>query len=115
MMRLSQPDGLRTFFNRAWLDFTGRSPAEAVGSGWLENVHPEDRGACLNACTAAMAARQEFTVEYRLRRADGEYRRILDRGTPGVISDGSVVGYAGSAGGVSELQAEAIQPREPHP
>ena len=111
MMGLSQPDGLRTFFNRARLDFTGRSPAGAVGSGRLESEHPVDRGACLNACTVAMAARQEFSVEYRLRRADGEYRRILDRGTPRVLSDGSVVGYVGSAVGVSELQGGALEPR----
>ncbi len=94
---LSGPDGHRTFFNRAWLDFTGRSPAEAEGRGWLESVHPEDREPVLNACLAALATRQEFRVEYRLRRADGEYRRILDAGIPCVLPDGSVVGYVGSS------------------
>lgn len=96
MVWLSAPDGLRTFFNRAWVDFTGRSPAEAAGSGWLTSVHPEDREQCLHACVAALAARQEFRVEYRLRRTDGEYRRILDTGIPRVLPNGSVVGYVGS-------------------
>lgn len=96
MVWLAGSDGLRTFFNRAWLDFTGRSPTEAVGSGWLASVHPEDREPCLNACLAAQAARQECRVEYRLRRADGEYRRILETGMPRVLLDGSVVGYVGS-------------------
>lgn len=96
MLWLSGPDGLRTFFNRAWLDFTGRSPAEAAGSGWLASVHPEDRDPYLHACIAALAARREFRVEYRLRRADGEYRRILDAGIPRILPDGSVVGYVGT-------------------
>ncbi|MFI5340266.1 MAG: cache domain-containing protein [Candidatus Methylomirabilales bacterium] len=99
---LSEQDGLRTFFNRAWLDFTGRTPAEAVGSGWLESVHPEDRESCLNVCIAALAARQEFRVEYRLRRADGQYRRVLDTGFPRVLADGRVVGYVGSGRDVIE-------------
>lgn len=102
MVWLSGPDGLRTFFNRAWLDFTGRSPAGAEGNGWLASVHPEDREPCLNACVAALAARQELRVEYRLRRADGEYRRILDTGIPRVLPDGSVVGYTGSGADVIE-------------
>jgi PAS domain S-box-containing protein len=98
---LSGPDGLRTFFNRAWLDFTGRSPAEAVGSGWLESVHPEDREPCVNAYSAALKARRQFRIEYRLRRADGEYRPILDTGVPRVLPDGSAVGYMGSGREVS--------------
>jgi PAS domain S-box-containing protein len=93
---LSGPDGRRTFFNRAWLDFTGRTEAEVVGTGWLESVHPEDREACLDACRAALSVRQEFRVEYRLRRADGEYRRVRDMGIPRVLPDGSVMGYVGS-------------------
>lgn len=102
MVWLSGPDGLRTFFNRAWLDYTGRTPAEAMGSGWLDSLHPDDREACLHACLAASAARQEFRVEYRLRRADGTYHRILDTGIPRVLPDGSLVGYVGSGGGVIE-------------
>jgi PAS domain S-box-containing protein len=95
MLWLSAPDGLRTFFNRAWLDFTGRSPAGAAGNDWLASVHPEDREPYLQACVAALAARQELRVEYRLRRADGEYCRILDTGIPRVLADGNVVGYVG--------------------
>ena len=99
---LSGPDGLRTFLNRSWLDFTGRSPAEAEGNGWLASVHPEDRERCLNIWIAALAARQEFRVEYRLRRADGEYRRILDTGVPRLLPDGRVAGYMGSGKDISE-------------
>jgi PAS domain S-box-containing protein len=102
MAWLSGPDGHRTFFNRAWLDYTGRSQVETVGRGWLESVHPEDRDSYLNAYIAALAARKEFRVEYRLRRADGEYRRILDTGIPRVLRDGSMVGYAGSGKEVIE-------------
>ncbi|HEX7512531.1 MAG TPA: PAS domain-containing protein, partial [Candidatus Methylomirabilis sp.] len=92
---LSGPHGQRTFFNRAWLDFTGRSPAESEGRGWLESVHPEDREPVLNAWGAALAARREFRVEYRLRHADGRYCRIRETGTPRLPPDGSMIGYMG--------------------
>ena len=92
---LSGPHGQRTFFNRAWLDFTGRSPVEFEGRGWLESVHPEDREPLLNAWGAALAARREFRVEYRLRHADGRYRRIRETGTPRIPPDGSMIGYMG--------------------
>ena len=92
---LSEPHGQRTFFNRAWLDFTGRSPAESEGRGWLESVHPEDRESVLNTWGAALAARREFRVEYRLRHADGRYRRIRESGTPRIPPDESMIGYMG--------------------
>ena len=111
MVWLSEPDGRRTFFNRAWLDFTGQNSSEAVGTGWLGSVHPEDREPSLNACIAALADRQEFRVEYRLRRADGEYRRILERGIPRRLPDGSVVGYMGFGTAVVEKTQAPGPPR----
>ena len=92
---LSGPHGQRTFFNRAWLAFTGRSPVEIEGRGWLESVHPEDREPVLNTWGAALVVRREFRVEYRLRHADGRYRRIREIGTPRILSDGSMIGYIG--------------------
>src|SRR5262249_34876464 len=74
---ISGPDRRRTDFNRPWLEFTGRSLTMERDTGWAESVHPADREACF-ACLNALESHQAFEVEYRLRRADGEYRWIHD-------------------------------------
>jgi len=96
MLWMSGPDKLCNFFNKGWLDFTGRPLETELGNGWAEGVHPEDYERCLEHYVTAFDARREFKMEYRLRRADGEYRWILDHGTPRYRSDGSFVGYIGS-------------------
>lgn len=70
------------FFNKAWLDFTGRTVEEESGSGWTASIHPEDRERCTTAFVKAFDKREEFYIEYRLRRHDGEYRWISDSGVP---------------------------------
>lgn len=96
MLWSSGRDGLCTFFNRPWLEFRGRTMAEETGNGWLEGVHPDDRQRCLGTYVRAFEARQPFEMEYRLQRADGEYRWIRDAGTAQFDSDGQFRGYLGS-------------------
>ncbi len=118
LLWLSRTDGLCTFFNQSWLDFTGRSIEEEWGVGWAEGVHFEDLEACMRVYTAAFNQRQVFEMEYRLRRKDGEYRWILDRGTPRYSPDGRFAGYIGSCIDITErrqLEAElrgAIEARD---
>lgn len=109
LLWMSRTDGLCTFFNQTWLDFTGRSLAEEWGVGWAEGVHPEDFQLCMDSYTAAFNRREVFEAEYRLRRADGVYRWILDRGAPRYEPDGTFAGFIGSCVDITErkeLEAE---------
>jgi PAS domain S-box-containing protein len=94
---MSGPDKGCTYFNKPWLDFTGRPLGRELGDGWSEGVHPDDRERCLGTYTRAFDARQAFRMEYRLRRSDGEYRWVLDTGVPRFEADGTFEGYVGSA------------------
>lgn len=86
-----------TYFNQRWLAFTGRTMQQELGYGWADNVHPDDAEPCLALYTTAFTARQPFEMECRLRRADGVYRWVLNRGVPLETAAGHFVGYIGSA------------------
>lgn len=93
-----------TDVNRAWLEFTGRSFDEELGDGWAQGIHHANREATMQVLANAWDRREPFRVEYRLRRADGEYRWVLDSGAPRFASDGSFIGYTGSVIDVTELR-----------
>ena len=104
MIWMAAPDSLCTFFNQPWLDFTGRPMEEQIGNGWAAFVHPDDLSRCMHTYLNAFKARTKFEMEYRLRRADGEYRWILDIGTPLFAPPGTFAGYIGSCSDVTELK-----------
>ena len=96
-------DKLCTFFNKPWLEFTGRSVEQELGNGWAEGVHPDDLQECLEVYTQAFDARQPFVMQYRLRRNDGEYRWISDQGVVRHDAQGQFAGYIGSCVDITEL------------
>jgi PAS domain S-box-containing protein len=96
MIWVSGTDKLCTYFNEAWLNFTGRSLEQERGNGWAQGVHPDDLQRCLNVYTQAFDRRDKFKTEYRLRRHDGEYQWIFEKGLPRFNADHSFAGYIGS-------------------
>jgi PAS domain S-box-containing protein len=104
MVWLSDPDARRTYVNARWLALAARRLEEELGDGWTSRVHLDDREACLKAMREAVATREPFTVEYRLRSADGSFRWVLDHGVPRQTEDGAFAGHVGSAIDVTELK-----------
>ncbi|MUL37415.1 PAS domain-containing protein [Gloeocapsopsis dulcis] len=113
MIWVSGTDTLCYWFNQPWLAFTGQKMEAEVGDGWTQKVHPEDKEACLNTYLKAFAARQRFEMEYRLQRADGEYRWLVNTGVPRFIPGGNFAGYIGSCVDITERKAteEALKHR----
>lgn len=93
------------YFNRAWLDFVGRTLDKEAGNGWAEGVHPEDLERCVNHYVACFQRRLPFAMSYRLRHHGGEYRWILDRGAPHFLPNGEFLGYFGGCAELGEQNA----------
>jgi PAS domain S-box-containing protein len=92
----ARTDKLCDYFNRTWLDFTGRTMEQEVGNGWTEGVHPDDVENCLELYLTSFDQREPFSNDYRLKNKFGEYRWIRDFGRPFFDIDNTFLGYIGS-------------------
>ncbi len=112
MIWISGADSLATYFNRGWLDFTGRTLEQELGNGWGEGVHSDDRQRSLDTYLSSFHSRQPYKMEYRLRRADGKFRWILSHGVPRIGDQGEFEGYVGSCVDITEQRTvEEIRSR----
>jgi PAS domain S-box-containing protein len=102
LLWMAGTDGLCEYFNQRWLAFTGRTLEQEIGNGWAEGVHAEDFQNCMTTYLEAFVERRSFSMEYRMRRHDGEYRWVFDQGAPRFDPDGKFVGYIGSCVDVTE-------------
>jgi PAS domain S-box-containing protein len=109
---MSGVDKLCTFFNKPWLEFTGRNMEQELGNGWTDGVHADDLQKCFKTYTEAFDARQPFVMQYRLRRNDGEYRWVSDQGVARYDAQGEFAGYVGSCVDVTELVNKDVALRE---
>jgi PAS domain S-box-containing protein len=102
MVWVSDADRRCVYFNRAWLAFTGRALADELGDGWAYGVHPDDVARCVAVFADAFARQAPFRITYRLRRADGEHRWLLDLAQPTYDDDATFSGFVGVCTDITE-------------
>jgi PAS domain S-box-containing protein len=102
MIWMSGPDKKCIFVSRQWLEFTGARLEDALGDGWPQFVHPDDRDGLLSAFHDAFEEKHEFAHEYRVRHKDGGYRWVRDRGSPRYNGQNQFLGFTGSVWDLSE-------------
>ncbi|MDB5751952.1 MAG: luxQ 3 [Ramlibacter sp.] len=102
MMWVTDASGACTYLNRRWHEFTGQPPHAALGLGWLDAIHPDDRAAAEASFLVADARRVPFETEYRLRRCDGSHRWVIDAAAPRFTDAGDYLGYVGSVIDIAE-------------
>jgi len=104
---ISDKDKQNCFFNNNWLQFTGRTLEQELLDGWSEGAHPDDFDSCFEIYSSSFDKRVPYEMEYRLRNASGEYKWLLDIGTPNYNSSGEFIGYIGHCFDISQRkQAE---------
>lgn len=107
MVWVTDEHSARTYVNRTWLEFTGKSVKDELGFGWLNDIHPEDAQDAYDAFLSATREREPLHIVYRLRRSDGSYHWMLDAGCPRFNSKGQFLGYIGSVADIEQQkQAE---------
>ena len=103
-----------TYVNQRWLDFTGRTEEQELGTGWTEAIHADDYDRALKIYESSVQAREPFEMEYRMRRHNGEYRWIIDTGVPRFDNDGTFLGYIGSCVDITERKEQEVALQTAH-
>ena len=111
MVWVADAEGRCTWFNKTWLDYTGRTLDQEIGYGWTQEVHPEDVDGCRRSYEKALQARVPFTLEYRVKGRDGAYRWILDSGGPRFSPDGALAGFIGGCLDITERKVAEEEAR----
>jgi PAS domain S-box-containing protein len=104
---MTDPGNKCTYISQHWHEFTGRDPAQDLGFGWIEALHPEDRERAARDLIEASQLRRPCSGEYRLRRKDGEYAWFHDVGVAYFNADGSYAGYIGTCVDITEHKRQA--------
>jgi PAS domain S-box-containing protein len=108
MLWITDSDSTCSFVSQGWLDYTGQGEKDALGFGWLDAVHTEDRDKAQRVFHEASRKGEEFSLDFRVRRADGEYRWALSSARPRFNSLGGLAGYVGSVIDIHERKHAAL-------
>jgi PAS domain S-box-containing protein len=104
MIWMANTEGKCTYFNKPWLEFTGRSEAQELGEGWQENIHPEDKDVYILEYRTAIGNKTSYKKEVRFKRADGQYRWILTQIIPNTTPDGIFIGCLGAGADITDVK-----------
>ena len=96
LLWVTDATGSCTYLSKQWYEFTGRTPERDLGIGWLETVHPDDVQHATEVFAEAHARHVPFSIDYRLRRRDGEYRWAVDSGLPRLDGRKQFQGFVGA-------------------
>jgi len=100
----TRPDGWNIYFNQQWVDYTGMTMEESYGHGWNTPFHPDDQQRAWDAWQRATQYNERYSLECRLRRADGVYRWWLVRGEPMRGVNGEILKWFGTCTDIEELK-----------
>ncbi|HKP70263.1 MAG TPA: sigma 54-interacting transcriptional regulator [Pyrinomonadaceae bacterium] len=114
MIWISNEDQATTYINKQWLELTGSTLDEELGLGWTRHVHPDDIAVAVDVGTEKFKSRSPFKLEFRIRRADGEYCWVLSSGTPRFGPEGEFLGYIGTAIDITERKKSEKEIQEAH-
>ncbi|MBS1198672.1 MAG: diguanylate cyclase protein, partial [Proteobacteria bacterium] len=106
---ITRPDGWNIYFNQHWMDYTGLSLEESLGHGWKKPFHPDDQQRAWDAWQHAMATTGTYSIESRLRRADGVYRWWLVRGVPLQDANGNILKWFGTCTDIHDLKMAELE------
>src|SRR5690606_16027438 len=112
MLWVTEADGYCSFLSRGWYEYTGQSVEEGLGYGWATAAHPEDQAMAAAAFREASERRTSYEIDFRLRRADGVYRWVIDAGRPRLGPSGEFLGFVGSVIDVHERKEAEASLRE---
>jgi PAS domain S-box-containing protein len=109
MVWITRADGWSIYFSQQWMDYTGLTLAESLGTGWNKPFYPEDQQRAWDAWHHALATTEPYSIECRLRRADGVYRWWLIRGVPQKDASGKVLKWFGTCTDIHELKLAELE------
>lgn len=112
MMWMTGPNAACTYVNRAWLEFRGRTLEQELGNGWADGLHPDDRDLCIENYLKSFTARRPFRIQYRIRRADGEFAWVEGSGAPRYGEDGTFAGFLGAVTESNDRKGGGFTPDE---
>ena len=116
MLWLTNSDGKNIFSNSKWQNFIGRDLVKSLGGrAWYDALHPDDRQFCLDVFKDAFETHKPFEMEYRIRRRDGVYRYMLDRGQPYIEKkNGRFSGFIGSSTDITDQKTSEEEITKSH-
>lgn len=109
MVWITRPDGWNVYFSQQWMDYTGLTLEESLGHGWIKPFHPDDKEHAWDAWQRATETIGIYSIESRLRSADGDYRWWLIRGVPQTDPDGTILKWFGTCTDIHELKQAELE------